>query len=93
MSLNNEQKKGSTELNHEEYSKAMNSIGQNLLASLTETMQNLAPPLQTKEVAIQGLAAFLTNFLHRQAPKDSDARLQMHDRLNKIIQAHLASIS
>lgn len=79
-----------TNLPPDAYPKAMNLIGQNLLGTLAESMQSLPSALRTNEVAMQGLAAFLANVLHQQAPQNSAARQQMFEGLSKLIHAHIA---
>lgn len=92
MNLDTEATQQDYSLSQEAYGKAMNFIGQNLLTSLVETMQNLPPPLRNNEIALQGLAAFLSNVIHKQFPEDPESRHQLLGRLTRLISTHLDSI-
>lgn len=77
----------------EEFSKAMNFIGQNLLSTLIQSIQELPAPLRNNEMVLQGLAAFLSNVIHKQWPDNKEARKETLDRFTKIVNAHLANIA
>lgn len=93
MNDTKEQGQQTNSLPPDAYPKAMNFIGQNLLTSLVQTMQNLPPPLRSNEVVVQALAAFLGNVIHKQYPQDGEACQQMLERLTKLVRVHLADIA
>lgn len=84
--------KKETSLSQEDYSKAMNHIGQNLVSSLTKSVQELPSSLQSKNVVSQALASFLANVIYRQFPEDKETRQQFNSRLHELVQTHLDSI-
>lgn len=92
MNVTSENTQEANTLPSDAYPKAMNLIGQNLLTSLVQTMQNLPLPLRSNEVLVQALAAFLGNVLHKQFPDDQAAGQQMLERLTKLVHVHLADI-
>ena len=77
------------QLTPEDYAKAINSIGQDLLERLQLTFKELDPTLRNNEVLFQGLSAFLVNVLYQQSPNDEEKRQQMLQHLTKIMQEHL----
>ena len=92
MNENSENTQQANTLPPDAYPNAMNLIGQNLLTSLAQTMQNLALPLRSNEVLLQGLAAFLTNVLHKQFPQDQGSCQQTLERLTKLVHVHLTDL-
>lgn len=85
-------KKQTSGLTPEDYNKAMNFIGQSQLANLVKTMQELPESLRSNEMVLQGLAAFLSNVLHKQFPTDAEARGQIFERFSKLVNTHLDNI-
>jgi hypothetical protein len=76
----------------EEYNQAMNSIGQQLYKSLTDSVQKLPEHLRKGKIVNQALAAFLTNVIYRQFPDDKQARELTIDQLMAFIKLHLEQI-
>ncbi|WP_019217387.1 hypothetical protein [Legionella tunisiensis] len=80
-------------LTAEDYSKAMNLLGQNLLSALTQSIEKLPQPLRNRKVVSQALSAFLANLIYKQFPEDQESRQQMLDELTTLIQVQLDGIS
>ncbi|STY28243.1 Uncharacterised protein [Legionella wadsworthii] len=80
-------------LSNEDYTKAMNFIGQNLLAALVQSLEKLPPPLRDSNVISQALSAFLANIIHKQFPGDSTACQKMLEALNQLVKLRLESFS
>ncbi|KTD78804.1 hypothetical protein [Legionella waltersii] len=76
----------------EELNQAMNTIGQQLFQSLSESVQKLPQPLRKGKIVNQALAAFLTNVIYRQFPEDKQARELTIDQLLAFVKQHLAQI-
>ncbi|MBA2656285.1 MAG: hypothetical protein H0U70_04785 [Tatlockia sp.] len=79
-------------LTEEDYSRAMNFIGQQLLSSLTQTLEKLSPSLRNRAVVSQGLAAFLANVIHKQFPNDFEICEQMLAEFSKNTDIQLKQI-
>ncbi|MBA2653332.1 MAG: hypothetical protein H0U73_13875 [Tatlockia sp.] len=79
-------------LSDEDYSRAMNFIGQNLLSSLTQSVEKLSPELRNRKVVTQGLAAFLANVIHKQFPDDSDLCQQMLNEFSNHVRVQLENV-
>ncbi|KTD17400.1 hypothetical protein [Legionella jordanis] len=73
----------------EHYSKAMNFIGHNLLAALSQSVEKLPAQLRDNKVVFQGLSAFLANVIHKQFPKNPEFGYEVLDELNKLVKAQL----
>ena len=86
MNTVNEHTQQDHTLTAEDYTKAMNFIGQNLLSSLIQSVNNIPAPLRKSKVVTQALSAFLANVIYKQFPEDHNSRQQMLDDLNKLIQ-------
>lgn len=83
-------------LTAEDYSKAMNFIAQNLLASLTQAVSNLPAHFQDRAVVSQALSAFLANVIYKQFPETPDACQTMLDDISKFVKVqleHMAQIT
>lgn len=80
-------------LTAEDYSKAMNLLGQNLMSALTQSIEKLPQPLRNRKVVSQALSAFLANLIYKQFPEDDESRQQMLDELTKLVQVQLDHIS
>lgn len=80
-------------LTAEDYSKAMNLLGQNLLSALTQSIEKLPQPLRNRKVVSQALSAFIANLVYKQFPADQESRQQMLDELTMLIQLQLDSIA
>lgn len=93
MTETREDIKQTNALSPEDYTKAMNMVGQNLLNALVQAMQNVPTPLRSNELVMQGLAAFLSNVLYKQFPQNKEARQQGLEHFTKLVAAHLANIS
>jgi hypothetical protein len=76
----------------EEYIKAMNFIGQNLLSSLVQSVEKLPQALRSPKVISQALAAFLTNVIYKQFPDDNESSQQMLDEISKFVRVQLENI-
>lgn len=79
-------------LTPEDYSNAMNTIGQSLLNTLIETISHLPQAMRNNEMAIQGMAAFLGNAIYKQFPEDQEARQKTFERLMTLVSMHIANI-
>lgn len=64
-------------LKEEDYSRAMNFLGQNLLSTLSQAVEQLPPELRNRQVITQALSAFLANVIHKQFPGDEDSCQQL----------------
>lgn len=73
-------------LSNEDYTKAMNFIGQSLLTSLVQSLENLSPPLRNSNVISQALSAFLANIIYKQFPGDAEACQKMLDAITQLVQ-------
>lgn len=76
----------------EEYSKAMNFIGQNLWMNLTQSVEKLPPQLRNRKVVSQALSAFLANVIYKQFPENHDLCQQMLDDVTKLVKVQLDNI-
>jgi hypothetical protein len=81
-----------TKFKPEDYTKAMNEIGQNLLNALSNTAATMPAQLRTTDMIMQGVATFLANVLHRQFPKDVASRDQLHEYLTHLVSKQLSTI-
>ncbi|MDP3269289.1 MAG: hypothetical protein Q8M40_09605 [Legionella sp.] len=90
MNTDNNQK--DNDVTAEDYSKAMNFIGQNLLTALKQSVEGLPPQLRNRKVVNQGLSAFLTNVIHKQFPDNYEFCQQMLDELTKLVRTQLDQI-
>ncbi|MCP0913081.1 MULTISPECIES: hypothetical protein [Legionella] len=79
-------------LTGEDYAEAMNFIGQNLLSSLAQSIENLPAELRNRQVVFQGLSAFLTNIIYKQSPTNQTFCNEMLDDLAKLIRQQLNEI-
>lgn len=79
-------------LTAEEYSKAMNFVGQHLLSALQQSVEQLPKPLRSRQLVAQALSAFLTNTIYKQYPDNQDACQYMLDEITKLVKAQLNSI-
>lgn len=77
----------------ENFSKAMNFIGQNLLTALTKSLEELPPAFRNRQLVTQAMSAFLTNIIYQQFPKDDQACQQMLDEMTKLVRSQLQNIS
>lgn len=93
MSLDSKNSQLNNELTEEDYSRAMNFIGQNLLASLTQTVEQLSPELRNRKVVAQGLAAFLANVIHKQFPQEPELCSKMLEEFSAQVRVHLELVS
>jgi hypothetical protein len=80
-------------LSNEDYSKAMNFIGQSLLSNLSQNAEQLPPELRNIKVISQALSAFLANVIYKQFPDHADSRQQMLDELIELVNMQLNHIS
>ncbi|KTD61438.1 hypothetical protein [Legionella spiritensis] len=85
--------KPADKLTQEDYSQAMNLIGQNLFTALTQSVDKLQPSLRNNNVVFQALAAFLANIVHKQFPDNRDSSKKVIDDLAKLIHLHLDSVA
>jgi glutaredoxin 2 len=76
----------------QEYSQAINTIGQHLFQALSQTVQSLPQHLRNARIVNQALAAFMTNAIAKQFPEDKDARIQTMTKLSELVNLHLNSI-
>lgn len=79
-------------LTNEDYSKAMNFIGQNLLSALVQSVEKLPPPLRNSNVISQALSAFLANIIYKQFPGNPDACQHMLNSIAKLVKMQLDNI-
>lgn len=89
----NKKNQATDELTHEEYTKAMNFIGQHLLAALAQSVEKLPQPLRKYKVVSQALSAFLANVIYKQFPEDAQAREEMHADLTELLSIQLGTLS
>lgn len=80
-------------LTAEDYSQAMNFIGQNLLLALTQSVEKLPAPFRNRQVISQALSAFLTNVIYKQAPENQEACQEILAEINQLVKAQLDNIS
>lgn len=80
-------------LNAEDYSRAMNFIGENLLSALTKAVEELPPSFRNRQLISQALSAFLTNIIYKQAPGNQEACQQMLDDISQLVKTQLNNIS
>lgn len=90
--MSNSPVKTTNAVSQEELSQAMNSIGQNLYNTLTQSVQSLPQNLRKGKLVNQALAAFLTNVIYQQFPEDKQAREMTVDQLLSFVKLHLDSI-
>lgn len=79
-------------LTEEDYTKAMNFLGQNLYNALVKSVEELEPPFRTNKMVSNALSAFLINVIYKQAQGNKDACQQMLDEIVKLITMQLESI-
>ncbi|KTC92390.1 hypothetical protein OQJ18_10215 [Fluoribacter dumoffii] len=80
-------------LTNEDYSKAMNFIGQNLLSALVQSLEKLPPPLRDSNVISQALSAFLSNIIYKQFPDSPEACQKMLEAISKLVSKQLDKMS
>ncbi|HHT0592414.1 TPA: hypothetical protein ACTXXA_000275 [Legionella anisa] len=80
-------------LTNEDYSKAMNFIGQNLLSSLVQSIEKLPAHLRNSNVISQALSAFLANIIYKQFPDSPESCHQMMDAMTKLVKMQLDNYS
>lgn len=80
-------------LTAEDYSRAMNFIGQNLLSSLSQLVEKLPAPLRNQKVVTQGMSAFLANVIYKQFPENQDSCQQMLAELTNLVRIQLENVS
>lgn len=88
----NTMEKGSETLSAENYSKAMNAIGQHLLSALNQAVEQLPQPLRSRQLVSQALSAFLTNVIYKQYPGHAEACQHMLDEIAKLVKTQLESM-
>lgn len=76
----------------EEYSKAMNFIGQNLFAALVQSVEKLPQDVRNRKVISQALSAFLANVIYKQSPDNIESCQQMLDEIAKVVRMQLENI-
>lgn len=76
----------------EDYSKAMNFIGQSLLSALSQILEQLPSELRNKKVVTQGLSAFLTNVIYKQSPNDQESCKEMLAELTNVVRVQLKNV-
>ncbi|KTD02454.1 hypothetical protein OQJ19_04945 [Fluoribacter gormanii] len=79
-------------LTNEDYSKAMNFIGQNLLTSLVQSVEKLPPHLRSNNVISQALSAFIANIIYKQSPGNPESCQQMLDAITKLVKMQLENL-
>ncbi|PWY57622.1 hypothetical protein DGG96_00565 [Legionella qingyii] len=79
-------------LTNEDYSKAMNFIGQNLLTSLVQSVEKLPPHFRSNNVISQALSAFIANIIYKQSPGNPESCQQMLDTLTKLVKTQLENL-
>lgn len=80
-------------INVEEYTRAMNFIGQNLLATLGQAVDKLPQTLRNEKVISQALAAFLTNVVYKYSPHELSASQNMLEQITNTVQVQLKQIA
>lgn len=78
-------------LTNEDYSKAMNFIGQNLLSSLVQSIEKLPPNLRSSNVISQALSAFLANIIYKQFPESPESCHKMMDAITSLVKMQLGN--
>lgn len=76
----------------EDYSRAMNFIGQSLLSTLTQVIEQLPSGLRNKKVVTQGLSAFLANVIYKQSPDNQDSCKEMLAELTDFVRIQLENV-
>lgn len=89
----NKKNQPNDELTNEEYTKAMNFIGQHLLSALAQSVEKLPEPLRKYKVVSQALSAFLSNVIYKQFPDNAEAREQMHADITELMAIQLGTLS
>ncbi|MBN9228469.1 MULTISPECIES: hypothetical protein [Legionella] len=79
-------------LTNEDYSKAMNFIGQNLLSSLIQSVEKLPPNLRNNNIISQALSAFLANIIYKQSPGNPESCQQMLEAITNLVKMQLNNI-
>ncbi|CAM2973299.1 Uncharacterised protein [Legionella steigerwaltii] len=79
-------------LTHEDYSKAMNFIGQNLLSSLIQSVEKLPPHCRNNNIISQALSAFLANIIYKQSPGNPESHQQMLESITNLVRMQLNNI-
>lgn len=80
-------------LNNEDINKAMNLVGQNLYGALGQSLQQLPENMRNKEIILHGISGFLANIMHQQAPNEAAASRELLEKVYKLADAHLGSIT
>ena len=81
-----------SEISQEEYSQAMNFLGQNLYNALMQSMEQLEPQFRTQKMVTNALSAFLVNIVYKQAQGDKEKCEQQLDEIVKLIGLQIESI-
>jgi hypothetical protein len=76
----------------DEYSQAMNFLGQNLYNALMQSMQQLDPQFRSQTMVSNALSAFLLNIFYKQAEGNREKCEQQLDEIVKLIHLQLESI-
>ncbi|KTC82291.1 hypothetical protein [Legionella cherrii] len=79
-------------LTNEDYSKAMNFIGQNLLSSLVQSVEKLPPHFRNSNVISQALSAFVANIIYKQSPENAESRQKMLEAMTNLVRMQLNNI-
>jgi len=69
----------------EEYSQAMNFIGQTLFSSLVQCMEKLPPHFRNQKMIANSLSAFLVNVIYKQSSGNQASCQQMLDEIEKLV--------
>ncbi len=85
MNPNQENTPTESQATVEMYSNAMNFIGQNLLTALTQSLERLPANCRNTKVVTNGLAAFISNVIFKQAKGDEALCPKMLEDITKII--------
>ncbi|HBD9376171.1 TPA: hypothetical protein KLD42_003096 [Legionella pneumophila] len=92
MNVNSENSQSGEAVTAEDYSRAMNFIGQNLLSSLTQSVEKLPPQFSNRRLVCQALSAFLTNVIYKQFPEQPESCQQMLDDITRHVSMQLDKI-
>lgn len=84
--------KTETEPTSEEYSQAMNSIGQNLFSALTQSVEQLQPHFRNQKMVSNALSSFLVNVVYKQSSGNVEVSQKMIDEIFKLVKIQLDSI-
>lgn len=72
---------------------AVNMVGQTLYAALGQGIQQLPEEMRNREIILQGIASFVANIIHQQAPNDPEISHDMMAQIHKISTMHLNALS